>query len=452
MTVRQRVMLWAVAIINGLIAAVFVWAKKDLVWHAARNDELNATFQAFRDTGVLLIKRAGAGSYGAQAPSAGDYALAGWDDDPGSYLLASLIGAVTHAESPYPGLRLALAALVFLAGLWLPFLLVSVFKTLSAGYLALSVPLLFVVINGTPLMGSEYAKSDETSSLPVYALYSIPGAILCLGLMALIWASVRELTTRQLIVFSVGIVALSGIINLFRSNAGLPLVFGLALLWALRFVRLKRLLVALAVAVFAYLGAAGVQKGVMYPINAARADYTGQSTSALPDAHNTWHALYLGLAWPQPFSTTVSDTGIKWADEFGWVKAKEIDPNVVIASAEYDQILKTLYINEVTSRPLTVGQIYLEKLLFTLQYFAVEFLVLLLSLLTIWRTAKPTVRARVRISAFLLSPSIIWGLVPVVLVMPMLYYFGEFATGLGLLTSICFVGALAMLGRTQSDY
>src|SRR5665647_1461273 len=79
----------------------------ELPWHPAREAELVATYETYRETGVLLVKHTGTGSSYTQAPSPGELTSAAWDDDQGSYLVASLMSHVTGSDSPHPGLRLS---------------------------------------------------------------------------------------------------------------------------------------------------------------------------------------------------------------------------------------------------------------------------------------------------------------------------------------------------------
>ena len=100
----------------------------DLPYHPARDLELKATYDAYRDTGVLLVKENGTGSVYGGLPGTGLTKAAG-DDDPGSYLIASWMGHLTGSASPYPGLRWAMALLCALP----MFLLRSPSRGSSAG-------------------------------------------------------------------------------------------------------------------------------------------------------------------------------------------------------------------------------------------------------------------------------------------------------------------------------
>lgn len=451
MSKRQNFLVWLSATLSGLISAIYVLSLKDLIWHPARDEELNATFQAFRETGILLVKKAGSGSYGAQATGTSEYVLAGWDDDPGSFILASLLGQLTHSESPYPGLRLFLAFIVFMAGFLLPFLMVKLFQNPFAGYASLSIPFLSQIITGSPLIGSQYGKSDSISTLPTYALYGIAGELVFLGLLGIVWLGTFKISAKYLAFWTFVGIAYAGVCNLFRSNSGLGIAVGLGVLWAFTLLNKKGLAISLLIAVVAVFGSSAFQKAAMAPINAPRAEFTSQSLSELPDSHNTWHALYLGLSWPQPISGKDSEFAITWADEFGWAKAKQIDPNVVVASSQYDSIMKNLYVDQVSSHPLSAIELYAEKLLFTLLHYSAEILLIAAGILAIVLTKSKQLIASIRKSGMLILPTILWGFIPAVMVMPMIYFFNELQAGLGLMVSIAWVGIIVSLWEKAKE-
>ena len=445
MSKRQNFLVWLSATLSGLISAIYVLSLKDLIWHPARDEELNATFQAFSETGILLVKHAGSGSYGAQASATSEYVLAGWDDDPGSFILASLLGQLTHSESPYPGLRLFLAFIAFMAGFFLPLLMVKLFQNPIAGYASLSIPFLSQIMTGSPLIGSQYGKSDAISTLPTYALYGIAGELVFLGLLGIVWLGTCKISAKYLALWTVVGIAFAGVCNLFRSNSGLGIAVGLGVLWAFTLLSKKGLIISLLIAVIAVVGSTAFQKAAMLPINAPRATLTGQSLSELPDSHNTWHALYLGLSWPQPISGKDSEFSITWSDEFGWAKAKQIDPKVVIASSQYDSIMKKLYVEQISSHPLSALELYVEKVLFTMLQYSIEILLIAAGIFSILLTRSQNHIASIRKSLLLILPTVLWGLIPAVMVMPMIYFFNELQAGIGLMASIAWIGIVISL-------
>ncbi|QAY74580.1 hypothetical protein ET445_15805 [Agromyces protaetiae] len=435
------ILLFGVGAVLSIVSFLLVMSMPDMTWHPARDDELRATYQTFQETGTPLIKPFGTGSYYTQAEGPGDLTLAAWDDDPGSYLIASLMGTITHSDSPYPGLKLFTALLVGLPMLWLPLAVARVFRRPIAGYALILLPVVIWLLNGTLLVGTEYGLSDSVSTTPVYALYGIAASTAFLTLSLVLWASTYRLGVTLLVAVSVGIALLAGLGNLARSLSGFGVAAAVGVLWWVASKGRLRLLKALAAAVVAVLVALGVQNGIMALINVQRAEATGISLGELPDGHGTWHPLYLGLAYPEPFTGEPSPFGIVWSDEFGWEQARKVNPDVFIGGEEYDLIMKDLYLQEVYDQPVVAVKLYVKKALFVLQHFGGMVAFILVGFLLVFVRRVRQRRAAVTALAITV-PTILLGLVPPVLVMPMLYYFSELSAALGILVAVA-LGAVA---------
>jgi hypothetical protein len=443
--------LLAVGAVLSVISFMLVMSMPDLSWHGARHDELQATYETYQETGTPLIKHIGTGSYYTQAPGPGELTFAAWDDDPGSYLVASLMGAVTQSDSPYPGLKLVMATLVALPLFWLPLAVARIFRRPLAGYALVLLPIVMWLLNGTFLVGTEYGLSDSVSTLPVYALYGIAASMAFLSLSLVLWASTYRLGTAMLIGVSVGIAVLAGFGNLARSLSGVGVAAAIGVLWWLNSTGRLRWLKALAASAVAVALALGLQNGIMSLINAERVEATGHSLGELPDAHGTWHPLYLGLAYPQPITGQPSPFGVVWDDAWGWEQAREIDPDVVIGGEEYDLIVKDLYLDEVFSDPLLAAKLYVKKALYVLQQFGgvVAFIVVGFALVLVRRTRQ---RRAAGAALVLTAPTLLLALVPPVLVMPMLYYYSELSAALGILAAVA-LGAIvwSLTPKTAAD-
>ena len=70
-----------------------------------------------------------------------------------------------------------------------------------------------------------------------------------------------------------------------------------------------------------------------------------------------WHIAFIGLGYKE------NKYGIKYADSFGLLKAKSINPEVLYLSKEYDQILKHEYFSLLKSDPWFVFKVYFRKFL-----------------------------------------------------------------------------------------
>lgn len=436
----------ALVTVGGLLAAFLftvVTLMPDLPWHSARDAELRATVQTYRETGVLLIKPTGSGSTYTMIEAPGPLSPAAWDDDPASYVVASLMTHLTGTDDPYPGLKLFQASMVALPMLWLPLAVARVFRRARAGYALLALPLVLWLVNGgTLLPGTEYGLSDAASSLRVYALYGLSASVAFGSLTLLLLLS----TTRLRWPLLLGATALMGLLagtgNLFRAHSGLGIAVATGVLWWLATSGLwRRVGLAIVGALVATTIAYGLQSASMTQLNVHRSEATGMRVADLPIAHGTWHPLYLGLAFPQPLTGEPSPFGIEWSDKFGWDKVHEVDPTVAIATDEYDIILKDIYLDTVLAAPGTALRLYLAKALFVVKHFGAMFITIILGFV-LALSRRGLQRRALWAGLAVCLPLLVWGFVPPVMVMPLLYYFSEIAAALGLLLALA-VGALA---------
>lgn len=434
------------------VAFSTVLSLPDLPYHAARDLELRATYDAYRETGVPLVKENGTGSWYGTVPGTGLTRAAG-DDDPGSYLVASWMSHVTGSESPYPGLIAFMAVLSALPWLLLPLTVARIFGRARAGFAMLGLPLLVWFVNGSLLVGSEYGQSDLISPVRVYALYGLPSAVIFLSLVLVAWALTRRMTWGSALAMTVLILGLAAASNLLRSMSGFGIAALVGIIWWAA-LRGRRRRVALGVGALAAMAgvalASWLPSVVVGQIDSERAQVISPETAQLPDAHGTWHPLYLGLSYPQPITGEPSDFEVLWSDEFGWQKAREVDPEVVVASTEYDEIIKTFFLDAVRERPWDTIGLYADKLAYTLRHFAAMLTVIIFAGLLVWRRRTHGGGAAAR-TAVIALPTIALGLVPPVLVMPMLYYYSELVAGLGLLTALALGGAVCALSDMRHD-
>lgn len=425
-----------VGIFMGVIGFATVMSMGDMAWHGARDAELRATYQAYQETGTLLIKETGSGSYGVQAPADGPLTFATWDDDPGSYIIASLMYNVTGSDSPYPGLRLAQALLVAIPLVWLPLAVARIVGRVRAGLAMVFLPLVVWLFNhGATLVGTEYGISDRVSTLPVYSLYGTAASLAFLSLSLIVLLSAFKLRLVALIGATLGIVVLASFGNLARSLSGMGIAAAVGVLWWI-FARGRwRWVAALGSAVVTILLATMLQTGIMTAINVERAATTGQAMAEVPDAHTVWHSLYLGLSYPTPINGQPSQFDVIWSDEYGWAKAREVDPDVLVASEEYDKILQGLYFDEVLGDPVGAVKLYVKKALYVAHHFGGLLLFIVVGF-AVGLSVKTQSRPRLGRVLAITTPLLLLGLVPAILVMPMLYYYSELAAALGLLAAV----------------
>lgn len=439
---------------GALLAAYFfvrVIRSGDLPWHPARNSELQATYDAFVSTGVALVKKAGSGSTYTQLAGQTGWVPAAWDDDPGVYLLAGYLGRLRGDLSPLPAVTLLQAVLVAAPMIWLPTVVARVFGRARAGLALLLLPILLALTMSTAgFLGTEYNLPGNWSGQPVYGLYGIAASAIFLSLSLLMWAATHRLSTRGLVALSLVFGVVAGLCDLARAASGVTVVGALVVLWWWFNRGARNLWKPVAAGVLALLLALATQSFVMGQVNASRAALVGTDVAALPQAHGTWHPLYLGLAYSGFDQNNPSPFGVEWSDQFAWNKARAIEPQVVIASVSYDQIIKGLYLDEIRAHPIWALRLYVLKLLDVARQMAPVLIFILLALLGVAGRGA-ALRHRLAGAILLLLPTLLYGLVPPVLVYPMRYYFGELSAGLGLLFALA-VGGMAMISTTRRPY
>jgi hypothetical protein len=292
-----------------------------------------------------------------------------------------------------------------------------------------------------------YGMSDLASPTRVYALYGIGASVTFLSLSILLLLSTYRLNLPSLLSISLifGILVSTG--NLVRSHSGIGIALGVGLLWWINSQGKKNFLKAVFGAFVTLLTSFLLLFGTMSSINSERSIATGQDASEYPISHVTWHPLYLGLSFPQPISGVDSKLGVVWADEFGWEKARSIKPEVLINSSEYDEIIKGVFIETVSSQPYEALYTYLGKLTVVIKDFLGTIAVIIAGFLLSRSSAKGGKSKKLTPILFVI-PTLIYGFVPPVLVMPLLYYYSELSAALGILLSVA-VGSLATREASQ---
>jgi hypothetical protein len=285
---------------------------------------------------------------------------------------------------------------------------------------------------------------DTYSGLRVYGLYGISASFVFLSLSLIALASTYRQTRTSMIALTVFFGAMAGAANLNRALSGVTIVGAIVVLWIFHTSSWRKLYIPVAAGICALLVAFSFQLGVMGFVNQHRAAVIGTSMSNLPEGHGTWHPLYLGLSYIGANKDTPSPFGVMWDDKFAWEKAKTVDPNVIPASSEYDQIIKSLYLQEVKNHPVWALTMYTQKAVDTLHQVIWPLLFIALVTILLFRRAKKSGKQLVRIIALAL-PAILYGLVPPILVYPMRYYESELTAALSLLICVSLGGLVLML-------
>lgn len=184
------------------------------------------------------------------------------------------------------------------------------------------------------------------------------------------------------ILFLMGIAV--GFGNYLRAHAGWGIFIFMAIVLMLYspFTRFKR-----SACFLALLMGMGTATGYIYYNYYQYHRYAAEHFAQLPVTtphHTFWHTLYVGLGFVGPFSE------IRWADDCGHAKAKEIDPTIT-GARDYDNIekaLRTEFLRMVVHQPFFIGAIMFAKLgtlfFFLLKCAHLFFLAILYRLLYRW--------------------------------------------------------------------
>lgn len=431
-----RYCLLGAGLVLAVVTFIIVMRIGDLPYHPNRDAELRAAYDTYRETGVLMVKHNGTGNPVGQVPGDG-ITRAGGDEDPATYIAALLMSHITHSDSPYPGLRVVMALLCSLPLLLLPLAIARLFRNRWAGFSMLALPLVMWLVNrGTLLAGTEYGQSDSISETRVYALYGITGSMAFLSLVVILYLLTKRFRLRGLIGASVLLVVLASLGNLTRSMSGVAIGLAAGVIWWInRTGRWRRLGEAVGVSVLCALLSFALPSAVARAIDAQRADILQNEATAMTSTHGLWHPLYLGLSYPQPITGEPSRFSIIWSDEFGWDRAREVDPTVRIASPEFQSILKDYYLDIVREHPLAVARLYVEKFIYTVRHYGLMFLLAIVGFGIAFIRPGPQRRALGGVLVAV-APMVLFGLMPAVLVMPMLYYFSELTASLAILVAV----------------
>ena len=387
----------------AVVSFVVVLNMPELPWHPARDAELRASYDGYLETGTLLVKETGAAD-GALSPAA-------WGEDPGAYIVASLMSHVTGSASPYPGLAIAQALLVALPLIWLPTAVARIFRRARAGYALVLLPaLIWLVNNGTVLAGTAYGLSDETATVRVYALYGITASMVFLSLALVLLLSTYRLSLRALIAASVAIAILAGFANLFSSLSGAGVAAAIGVLWWLNGAGRWRWPRALIAAALAIIVAFGAQAAVMATLDAGRSAATGRSSGELAEAEGAAPPLYLEI-------TRDADAPEDAAGDQADVSPQERD------------------IAAVSDDPAGALKLSLQKLLFVIKHFGAMIIFIIVGYVLALTRRVPQ-RRPLTASLAIVLPTVVLGLLPPVLVTPLLYTYSELTAALGLLTAV----------------
>lgn len=439
----RRQVVWLL-LLGGLLAAVTFVASNQLPlspFHPSRDAELKATYAAFLETGVPLIKATATGAPYPRVPHAPrKYEPAAWDDDPGPYLVASYVGRAVSVADPYRALHWTMSLLAALPWLLLPLAIARLFDRFGPGLAVALAPLAALVLRGSLVLGNDYGTMGKGTGY-IYAMYGLPGAWLFLWLALLLLIATFSIRRWPIVILTLSIGMAAGFTNFLRSWSGLGLVLAAGVVVGMS-VNRRRLLTGLLVSTVALAISLGIPRFTMNALEAKRATVTGIASGLLPTGHPMWHNPYLGFGYqglsdgyrtPNPF-------GIKWSDDFAVEKARQVNPQVLAFGIEYDSIMRDLFFRELRAHPWLAIRTFAAKFADTLGQNLLP--ILFIAVIALGSVVLKRYSTGFTTALVMATPTFLYGLVPPVVVMPLKYYFVELTAALSILIVVA-IGACA---------
>lgn len=413
----------------SVLSFAIVLNMPDLGWPANEDVALRATYQAFQQTGVLLVIQDGTIGADSLVPAAADGA-------PGVYLLASLIGGLTGSATPFPGLAVAMALLVAVPLIWLPTAVARIMTRARAGYALLILPaVLWLVNQGTVLLGTEYGLAPAADAARVSALHGVPASLAFLSLALILLCSTFPLRLVSLLGVTALVGVLAGVGELMSALSGVGVALAVGVLWFLNSRRrwvagLGGAAVAVTVAILTSIGAMGA-------VDQARAPHI-QVADADPVVSTAfWHDLAVGLSFGR--EATVEE-GVVVAEDELRERFASTDVDIQSGIDVYESFARGHYVAAVQDDPAVTARLYLEKLLYVVKQFGAMVAFILVSFVIALMRRSPQ-RRLLGASIAIAAPTLVVGLTVAVATSPTLDRFGEIAASLGLLTAVA-LGAL----------
>lgn len=427
--------LFLVGLALSVASMAVVLSMPELTWHPAQDAELRSMHESYGDSGAVA-EGPSASPEGPTVEDDGDSPSPVGSGEPGPYLVALLLGRLTNADSPYPGLAVVQALLVALPMLWLPTAVARVFKRARAGYAMVLLPaVMWLVNNGTILVGTEYGLSDEVSVLRVPALYGLPASLAFLSLSLLLLFSTYRLSPVRLVGASLLVAVLAGLAGF--SGVGAAIAVGV--LWWLNPPTRGRWLRALVAGVVAVGLALAVHAGVVGAVS-ARPAASAQPVASEAAGYDVWRDLYLGLSYPEPINGEPSTFDVEWSEEAAWADAKAVDPEVEFGSQAHAAILRDGFLEQVSADPWTALHLYVLKALFVIKHFGAMLVFIVIGFVVALSRRSPQ-RRPLGAALAIAVPTLLLGFLPPVMGIPLLYFYSTLSAALGLLVAVS-LGAL----------
>lgn len=226
--------------------------------------------------------------------------------DPGFTLLLNMLGGV-DSDTAWRSATVLMAFLIAIPSLWMPLTVARIFHRARAGYaLLLLPPLMWLLNNGTVLVGTEFGITDEVSGDRVSLPLGMVASLTFLGLSVALLFTTYRLTRGRLVGATAVILLLAAVAGTFGWLAGVSVALSAPVLWWRNLPQRRRAIPAVLVAIVLSAGAVGAHSASVWAASSISAPDTTQAS--------IWEDLYAGLAYPQPMLDRDSATGVTVAD------------------------------------------------------------------------------------------------------------------------------------------
>lgn len=337
--------------------------------------------------------------------------------EPGFTLLLTALGG-TDSDAAWRSATILQAFLIAIPALWMPLTIARIFHRARAGYAFLLLPpLMWLLNNGTVLVGTEFGITDEVSSDRVPLPLGMVASLTFLSLSVTLLFTTYRLTRGRLVAATALILFLAALTGTFGWLAGVAVALPAAVLWWLNLRRGRRLLPAALIAILLIVGAIGAQSA---------ASWVASSTSPSATANGSvWEDVYAGLTYPQPILDRPSATGVT-----------EQDVAAVRGSAD---TAHQEFLEAVATNPGAVATTLFQKTIATLKHYGAMIIVIAVGLvLALTRRAH---QSRSLSAALIIAvPPLVLGLAYASATMPVVHNFSVLSAALSYLVALSLGG------------
>jgi hypothetical protein len=412
---RPRVAMLLYGLAIGLVSALVLLAVVPHEWSImqSRSSGMRASLAVLQEGGPLL-----AGRHGLK----GAYYPVALGDDPGAYTYFPLLGHLFGGVDPV--------------------VIMSYFYVVAVASLAAAYPLLFYGLTRSILAGIAAPVMLLICMVTIgfIDIYWIP-AWGMLALLPSLYLLARR-RPRSGLPAMVAIALVAGWLSSIRSNSGLGVLLGAAILLLLRRWRWWRVLPALALLAAAYM----VTSTFIFTAIREHRDQRLGVTSMADDKitqHPLYHTAYIGLGYlPNSY-------GIRFKDGVAFARVQRVAPGTPYLSPRYEATIRNAYYGFVRAHPLETLRQYGAKALVAIANTGPYLLLVLLTLPAMLLLGSD--RRLVRLWSLLTLPALLIAFLQPLVAIPAHTYTEELLGVLGALAILGVCRALAYAEQTARE-